>query len=237
MRNKSYANLPILLIDDQHTIRVLIRSVLQQLGYTNVHVAKDGAEGLSMARQVRPAVLLCDINMPDMNGLELARRIRTGGLTGVDRATRIVMLTGHVDAAVLAAALALDINGFVTKPVAPRNLADRLNRIFAMRSTVGPADSYQAIRVPKVTAFGQVGGSSFSLDWIHEVEEDQATETEYRLMPVETIAPGRQLGGYLRGRDGGPILPPGTLLTENLLIRLRDLKDVGLLNGDVPVAI
>lgn len=65
----------ILVVDDDPTLRVALKRTLQSQGY-DVSLASNGEEGITKAQQVRPAVIICDWLMPDLDGLEVCRRIK-----------------------------------------------------------------------------------------------------------------------------------------------------------------
>ncbi|MGW6863728.1 response regulator [Streptomyces sp. NPDC054904] len=104
--------------DDQELVRTGFRMILTARGIDVVGVAADGAEAVATARRVRPDVVLLDIRMPNMDGLEAARRI----LAELP-ATRVIMLTTFDLDQYVYAALAAGASGFLLKDVTPAHLA------------------------------------------------------------------------------------------------------------------
>jgi len=81
----------ILVVDDEEGIRKLMDITLTDMGYS-VQTAEDGEHGLAVFRSIHPAIVLLDIRMPGMDGIELLRTIKTE-----EPDTEVVMITGHGD--------------------------------------------------------------------------------------------------------------------------------------------
>ncbi|MER7762894.1 response regulator transcription factor [Streptomyces sp. NPDC097619] len=108
----------VLIADDQELVRTGFRLILTARGIEVVGVAADGVEAVSMARALRPDVVLLDIRMPRMDGLEAARRI----LAELPDCRVIMLTTFDLDQYVYAA-LAAGASGFLLKDVTPEHLA------------------------------------------------------------------------------------------------------------------
>ena len=109
----------ILVIDDEPQIRRIMRMTLTAAGY-EIDDAKTGEEGLIKLREFRPDLVLLDINMPGMGGLETCRAIRA------DRNVAIIMLTVHNTEAAKVEALDAGADDFVTKPFSTPELLARI---------------------------------------------------------------------------------------------------------------
>src|SRR4051812_11189376 len=90
--------LKVLVVDDDELMRRLLRRALTGLGFTQIHVAENGAEGLALAEQERPAIIVSDYHMPGMHGLELVEAIR--GNEALDQAI-VIMLSAADDEVVI----------------------------------------------------------------------------------------------------------------------------------------
>ncbi|WP_283135838.1 response regulator [Rhizohabitans arisaemae] len=108
----------VLIADDQALIRGGFRLILTTRGIEVVGEAADGAEAVAAARDLRPDVVLLDVRMPNMDGLEAARRILAR-----DPACRVIMLTTFDLDRYVYAALSLGASGFLLKDVTPEHLA------------------------------------------------------------------------------------------------------------------
>jgi two-component system chemotaxis response regulator CheY len=103
-----------LIVDDQLTSRLLIRSGLQELGVTDIEMAGDGEQGLK-AMMVKPAhLVISDFNMPKLDGIGLLRAVRAYEPT---RKAAFILLTGKGDQALIARAAQYGVNNYLSKPV------------------------------------------------------------------------------------------------------------------------
>jgi signal transduction histidine kinase len=112
----------ILLVDDEPDIRDVLDIYLTDLGYT-VHTAENGEAALQTFHRIVPSIVLSDIKMPGMDGIELLRRIKVEAPT-----TEVIMITGHGDMALAIDSLKLEATDFITKPINDDMLAVALRR-------------------------------------------------------------------------------------------------------------
>jgi DNA-binding response OmpR family regulator len=113
---------PILVADDDETLRALVAAVLESAGYRTVEAA-DGPSALRAARDEQPAALILDIEMPVLSGYEVCARVRKERGPGVP----IIFLSGsRTEAMDRVAGLMLGADDFLTKPFAPDELLARL---------------------------------------------------------------------------------------------------------------
>jgi two-component system chemotaxis response regulator CheY len=119
--------LSVLIVDDQLTIRTLVRSGLNQIGVTNTREAGDGEEAVqSLVR--RPAhLVITDYNMPKLDGLGLLRAIRTYEPI---RNTAVIMLTGRADPELVQRAAQFGVNNYLVKPFTVATLRGKIEDVF-----------------------------------------------------------------------------------------------------------
>ena len=122
----------ILIIDDDPQIRDVLRIALKQAGYEVVE-AGDGAEGLAKARRGKADLIVLDIGLPEMDGLELCRNLRA------DHDTPILFLTARDDEIDRVLGLELGGDDYVTKPFSPRELIARIRAILKRAAPI-PAE-------------------------------------------------------------------------------------------------
>lgn len=113
----------ILLVDDSPSIRSLIRLFLVPHGYEFVE-AESGERALSVLKIVPADLVIVDVNMPGMGGLEFIRQVRAHARAHV-RGVSVMLLTGDSNEALQAEGAQLGANAFLSKPVQ----ADRLNQL------------------------------------------------------------------------------------------------------------
>jgi len=126
------ANEKILVVDDDANICELLRLYLTKEGY-QVTVANDGEEGLEKFNQVKPDMVLLDVMMPKMDGLEVCRRIRKLGNTPV------MMLTAKGETFDKVLGLELGADDYLAKPFSPRELAARIKALLRRAAMPAPA--------------------------------------------------------------------------------------------------
>ncbi|MFI5286959.1 MAG: EAL domain-containing protein [Candidatus Dormibacteria bacterium] len=124
-------NCTLVVIDDAADIRQLARASLTAAGFA-VHEASGGVEGLALCRRVIPDCVILDVRMPGIDGLAVCRALRADPLT---RDITIVMLTVAGRASDKVEAFILDVDDYIVKPFAPRDLVRRVT--VAMRRRRG----------------------------------------------------------------------------------------------------
>lgn len=112
----------ILLVDDEPDIRDVLDIYLTELGYA-VHTAENGEAALQTFHRTVPSIVLSDIKMPGIDGIELLRRIKAEAPE-----TEVIMITGHGDMALAIDSLKLEATDFITKPINDDMLAVALHR-------------------------------------------------------------------------------------------------------------
>lgn len=116
----------LLIVDDEPLIRKGILTLVdfEKLGITDAYEASNGTEGLRLFIQHAPQLILLDINLPVMNGLELAQAIKA-----LDRQAKIAMITGYdyVDYAI--SALKIGVDDYILKPVSKQDVTDVIAKL------------------------------------------------------------------------------------------------------------
>lgn len=112
----------ILLVDDEESIRNIMRMTLELDGY-EVSMAEDGVRALELFEKEKPEVVLLDVKLPGMDGIEVLRRIRA-----VDPDTEVIMITGHGDMEMAVECLRREASNFLTKPISEELLSLSLKR-------------------------------------------------------------------------------------------------------------
>jgi DNA-binding response OmpR family regulator len=108
---KRKRNYNILFIEDENTLREVFCNTLQQL-YKNVYEASDGVEALEVFKKNKIDIVVTDINMPNMNGLEFLKELRK-----LDKNCKIIIISAHTDLNYLLDATELNITKYLIKPI------------------------------------------------------------------------------------------------------------------------
>jgi len=165
----------ILVVDDEPKIVQLVRDYLERAGFA-VSTARDGNEALMRARQERPDLIVLDLGLPGLDGLEVTRRLRR------DSGVPIIMLTARDDETDKVVGLELGADDYVTKPFSPRELAARVGAVLRRHARDADADLLHAgdltLDVPRLRT--DVAGRPVSL-----------TATEFQLLTALARQPGR----------------------------------------------
>jgi DNA-binding response OmpR family regulator len=163
--------------DDPHAVE-LVRLYLSRDGH-NVLTAGDGINGLRLAREAQPDIVVLDLMLPGMDGLEVCRIVRE------ESTVPIIMLTARVEEEDRLAGLGLGADDYVTKPFSPRELAARVKAVLRRTDRdalePGPAElSYGPIRADLRRRTVHIDDTPLHL-----------TPTEFRLLITLMKAPGR----------------------------------------------
>ncbi|HWP06627.1 MAG TPA: response regulator [Polyangiaceae bacterium] len=115
----------ILIVDDSETIRQRVSGALENAGFETL-TAKDGVEGLVSVQQEAPAMVILDVNMPRMNGLDMLDNldVKTTGLP-------VLLLTTEVQPSLMARAKQAGAKGWMVKPVSLERLVDAVRKVVA----------------------------------------------------------------------------------------------------------
>jgi len=129
------ANLPLLMIEDDSRLAQMVADYLGQSGYAVVHAA-DGESGLEQLPLVMPELVMLDLMMPGIDGLEVCRRIRA--LPGNLGRVPVIMLTAKGDPMDRIIGLEIGADDYLPKPFEPRELLARIRAVLRRRGDMGP---------------------------------------------------------------------------------------------------
>jgi two-component system, OmpR family, alkaline phosphatase synthesis response regulator PhoP len=164
----------ILVIDDEPQIADLCRDYLLAAGY-EVLTAGDGARGLALARRERPDLVVLDLMLPGIDGLDVTRELRR------ESAVPIIMLTARVEESDKLVGLELGADDYLTKPFSPRELVARVRTVLR-RASGGPMDVIRAGTLTLDRARYKV---------LLPGREVTLTPTEFEILAALAAQPGR----------------------------------------------
>jgi two-component system, OmpR family, KDP operon response regulator KdpE len=124
----------IIIVDDEPQILRALRINLQARGY-EIHIAADGTEALSVAASIRPDLVILDLGLPDIDGVDVIRKLR------IWTPVPIVVLSGRTDSRDKVAALDAGADDYVTKPFGVDELLARIRAVTRRRVMPGPVSA------------------------------------------------------------------------------------------------
>jgi len=122
-----YDLLNILVVDDNHYIRILLTEILRAIGVTRIHEATDGAEGLQMMRDHDIDVVMTDLSMQPLDGIDFVRLLRNSP-DSPNKMAPIIMITGHSTLQRVHEARDAGVDEFLAKPLTARGVIQRLHQ-------------------------------------------------------------------------------------------------------------
>ncbi|MBC3872553.1 EAL domain-containing protein [Undibacterium flavidum] len=239
----------ILVVDDDAYMRELIIGVLQDLGFTDVVEADSPIIAMQLFELHSFDLIITDVNMPEMNGLKFIKLLRAGR-TLAKRETRVIVITAFSQTEILGAALALDINGFLTKPFTSSQVQKKIEKAMSEKLHLHHPFAYEAVgtefrvlanqtsvemnsnetteRRP-ATDFAASLASNAVLNLASNPRDLRTEEKNLQWsaydIPLQELRPGMILYEDIFLMDGTQLLFAGHALTELSINRLMDLKD------------
>ncbi|MFV0277343.1 MAG: response regulator [Parahaliea sp.] len=210
----------ILLVDDDTFMLAAVGKVLSNLGFSRIERAENGQQALEILRQGQVDLLLTDVQMPVLNGLELTRQIRSG-TAQVPRHLPVVIFTSFSNDDTLGSALALDVNGFLSKPVKPLAIAQKILLALAEEERVVRAVEDYATVVTDLDVLLAEGGTAAQVQM-----QNPVAATQSQCLPVYQLRPNMRLTREVRHQNGSLLLSAGFVLQKNTINRLLELRKV-----------
>jgi putative two-component system response regulator len=209
----------VVIADDTESIRVLFTKLLTSVGYDVIAVA-DGAAALEAVERYQPDVVLLDVAMPELDGLEVCRRLKNDPAT---RLTPVVLVTGLSEIADRIEGIEAGADDFLSKPVHPHELCARVRSLARLKHCINELDSAEA---------------AFMALALTIEARDPSTNGHCERLAGHAVALGRALGledddldalhrgGILHdvGKVGVPdavLLKPGPLTAEEFAVMKR----------------
>lgn len=200
----------ILVVDDDPQIRDVLGVALERAGFSTV-MARDGVEGLHLARAEKPSLAVLDIGLPEMDGLELCKAIRRDG------DLPILFLTARDDEVDRILGLELGGDDYVTKPFSPRELVARVRAILKRAGGSLPSEDG-----PKTLQIGVL--SLVPESHVCKVNDTGVTLTSTELAILEKLM-SRPTQVFSRPALVDAIWGPGMVVSDRTLdSHLRNLR-------------
>jgi len=175
----------VLVVDDEAQIRVVLRAYLEREGYS-VEEASNGEQAVALAEKLRPDLVLLDIGLPDIDGLEVLRRLRTTS------DVYVVMVTARAEEVDLLVGLSVGADDYIAKPFSPREVVARVKTVLR-RGRTAPGAVPTTTPVP-VAAAWMFAGLAIDPER-REVRVDdvlvELSALEFDLLAAMASSPGR----------------------------------------------
>jgi two-component system, chemotaxis family, chemotaxis protein CheY len=146
-----FAITKVLVVDDEHYMRKVVRTLLMSIGVRTIYEASDGVAGLEAIRTLAPDMVILDWEMPGLDGPGFVRMVRSPE-TFPFPDVPIIMLTGHSERSRVIEAVKIGVNEFLLKPVSSKALQDRMTSILAHPRPVVRKGDYYGPAPRKATA-------------------------------------------------------------------------------------
>jgi len=169
----------ILLVEDEPEIVDIVRDYLERGGF-RVITAGDGVSALRLARTERPSLLLLDLMLPEMDGLDVVRALRNDPATS---GLPVIMLTARVEETDRLIGLELGADDYITKPFSPREVVARVRAV--LRRTENPSDNSAILHIGDLVIDLQRRSVR------REQQPIELTATEFDLLAILVREPGR----------------------------------------------
>ena len=200
----------VLIIEDERALTEVLTYTLRREGY-DVAVAHDGQEGLRKAQMLLPDLVILDLMLPVLDGLEVCRELRAGERT---RGVPILMLTARAEETDQVVGFSLGADDYVTKPFSVKVLVQRLKALQRRREAeAAPADvvEHLGVRIDRVRHQASVDGRPLDL-----------TPTEFRLLECLLRQPGR---AFTRAQLVESAIGEGTVVLERTIdVHVKTLR-------------
>jgi len=202
----------ILIIEDEPDIRELLQYALEREGF-EVTMAADGVAGLALLRKQAPDLLILDLMLPGLDGLEVCRRIK--GDPGT-RAIPVVMVTAKGDEADVVLGLGLGADDYVPKPFSPKEVIARVRAVLR-RVASGAVDETIRVLVHGDLRIDPTRHKVFVGD-----DEVLLTATEFRILQHLASRPGRV---FDRDQILAAAVGPNTVVTDRSVdVHIRAIR-------------
>lgn len=166
------------IIDDNAHTRQLLRTIIRTFGSRHIYEGASGIEGLEILENHSPDILIVDLMMPDLDGLEMVQLIRNP-ITCKHAFVPIIMLSGYAKKFQIIGARDVGVTEFLCKPISTQHLYDRIESILINPRPFVQNDHYfgpDKRMDPK--------GRRYNLNKVNSVEEPDAEDDEYEYVKV-----------------------------------------------------
>ena len=122
------ASIRVMVVEDNEFLRNMVATMLRDIGFDYIYQANDGGDALKQLEAADPGLIICDVEMEPMDGLQFAAELRKSSWPRAAE-TPIIFLTAHTEATIVKQAIKLGVKGYVVKPVQRKQLETRIKAV------------------------------------------------------------------------------------------------------------
>lgn len=216
----------ILLADDSEFIRRVVRHVLLSLGFEHIREVDSGSGVKDVLGTIPFEILISDVQMPGLNGIELLRQIRCGQ-TDAPRDLPVIILTSFSNTEVLSASLALDVNGFLVKPMKPAVVNAKIVQALSERIPLRDVHTYQSVDTVLASLNeGQVTGQASGISITRPIPKHEAQLGHAVEVRIHDLNPGMVLARDIFLTDGTLLLSAKHSIGRITINRLQEMREI-----------
>ena len=211
--------LSILVVEDHPFSREAFVSMLKRTGFENVRSAEDGESAVAVLNTDPIDLVITDINMPNQNGIELIKKIRTSQ-TKSSLYTSIIAVTTLSDAATISACMTLEVDAFLVKPISVKEAQQKI-----LLAISEPKELYQQHLYADISTDISLSPKSTQSD----TKQTRIKEVSCHFFTPATLSELKSEMTILDDielSNGSCLLKAGTLINQKLLRRLYELSEV-----------
>ena len=213
----------ILIVDDDRFIRGVLDKLLRMIGFEAITHAGDGDVALEIMDEHAFDLMVTDVQMPKVNGLELLKRVRCGQ-SAAPRSLNAIVVTALEEECVLATAMSLDVNGFIQKPFTAPTLIKRLLVAMSESSREAPGFPYSDVK----TDFSglTIHGDAVPDSGVHDAQKiPRERGDRFTVVSLFQLRPDMQLAEDIKTKNQTVLMPAGFTLTQTRIHRMWELEE------------
>ena len=213
----------ILIVDDDRFIRGVLDKLLRMIGFEAITHAEDGDVALEIMDEHAFDLMVTDVQMPKVNGLELLKRVRCGQ-SAAPRSLNAIVVTALEEEYVLATAMSLDVNGFIQKPFTAPTLIKRLLVAMSESSREAPGFPYSDVK----TDFSglTIHGDAVPDSGVHDAQKiPRERGDRFTVVCLFQLRPDMQLAEDIKTKNQTVLMPAGFTLTQTRIHRMWELEE------------
>ena len=201
----------------------MLDKLLRMIGFEAITHAEDGDVALEIMDEHAFDLMVTDVQMPKVNGLELLKRVRCGQ-SAAPRSLNAIVVTALEEECVLATAMSLDVNGFIQKPFTAPTLIKRLLVAMSESSREAPGFPYSDVK----TDFSglTIHGDAVPDSGVHDAQKiPRERGDRFTVVSLFQLRPDMQLAEDIKTKNQTVLMPAGFTLTQTRIHRMWELEE------------